>query len=138
MLLSELIHPQIMAALAAAGHTAAVLIADANYPITTAVRPGATIVHIGLRAGMPSIDDVLTTIITAVPIESAAYMNQDDGQPPQVLDEHRKALPNAKFVGLGRQEFYAQARSDDLALAVATGDIRPFANILLTIGERHT
>jgi L-fucose mutarotase len=35
---------------------------------------------------------------------------------------------------LGRLEFYATCREPDLAVCVATGDDRLYANILLTIG----
>ena len=35
---------------------------------------------------------------------------------------------------LGRLEFYATCREPDLAVCVATGDNRLYANILLTIG----
>ena len=41
MLRSPLIHPQLLAALGAAGHGARVLIADANYSHSTNVYPGA-------------------------------------------------------------------------------------------------
>jgi len=35
---------------------------------------------------------------------------------------------------LERLEFYAQCRQSDLAVCVATGDGRLYANVLLTIG----
>jgi len=35
---------------------------------------------------------------------------------------------------LGRTEFYAAARSDDVALAIATGEQRLYGNLLLTVG----
>jgi L-fucose mutarotase len=41
MLQYKLIHPQILAALAAAGHGSTVLIADGNYPFSTAANPQA-------------------------------------------------------------------------------------------------
>ena len=37
---------------------------------------------------------------------------------------------------LDRFAFYAQARSDDLALAIVTADIRTYTNLLMTIGVR--
>jgi L-fucose mutarotase len=35
---------------------------------------------------------------------------------------------------MARGEFYAAARSPDLAVAVASGDQRLYANILVTVG----
>jgi len=37
---------------------------------------------------------------------------------------------------LGRHEFYAAARTQDVAVVIATGDLRHYANLLLTIGVR--
>ncbi|WP_418605716.1 RbsD/FucU domain-containing protein [Georgenia sp. SUBG003] len=37
---------------------------------------------------------------------------------------------------LGRREFYDACRGPDLALVVATGDQRLYANLLLTLGVR--
>jgi len=36
--------------------------------------------------------------------------------------------------GLGRHEFYEEAKSIDTALVIATGEQRVFANILLVLG----
>jgi hypothetical protein len=38
------------------------------------------------------------------------------------------------LAALGRLDFYAACRESDLALCVATGDDRLYANVLLTIG----
>ena len=38
------------------------------------------------------------------------------------------------LAALGRLDFYAACRGSDLALCVATGDDRLYANVLLTIG----
>jgi L-fucose mutarotase len=43
-------------------------------------------------------------------------------------------LPETPLQRLGRFQFYDMARGPDLALAVATGEQRIYANLLLTIG----
>ena len=48
MLKHQLIHPQINAILAAAGHHASVLIADGNYPASTKKGPNAQVVSLNL------------------------------------------------------------------------------------------
>lgn len=73
MLSSPLIHPQLLAALGAAGHGARVLIADANYSHSTNVYPGAALIHLNVP-GLVTVDQVLGPVIDMVPIESVSVM----------------------------------------------------------------
>jgi L-fucose mutarotase len=51
MLRTQLIHPQILGALAEAGHGSQVLISDGNFPHVTATPPGARRVYLNLSPG---------------------------------------------------------------------------------------
>jgi L-fucose mutarotase len=134
MLRYRLTHPELIAALAAAGHGSTVLLADSNYPHATAVGPAARIVHLNLRPGQVPVDDVLACVLDAVPVEAAHLMRPDHGDEPPVFDRFRALVAPVRPALLSRVDFYAAARGPDLALAVATGDQRLYANILLTIG----
>ncbi|MFD6176863.1 MULTISPECIES: RbsD/FucU domain-containing protein [unclassified Isoptericola] len=145
MLRYELLHPGLVAALAAAGHGSRVLLADANYPHSTGARPGAARVHLNLRPGLLTVDQVLEVLLDAVPVESAAVMVPggvagDVVAPGEEIPAHtgyRAMLgPDVGWDELDRFAFYDAARSDDVALLVATGDQRVYANLLLTIGVR--
>ncbi len=51
------------------------------------------------------------------------------------VGRYRELLgPELELEPLGRLEFYAACREPDLAVCVATGDDRLYANVLLTIG----
>ncbi|MBE1588828.1 L-fucose mutarotase/ribose pyranase (RbsD/FucU family) [Nonomuraea angiospora] len=52
MLLTELLHPGILEALAGAGHGARVLLADGHYPASTATGERARTVHLNLAPGL--------------------------------------------------------------------------------------
>lgn len=134
MLRYRLTHPELIGTLAAAGHGSTVLLADANYPHATAVGPNARTVYLNLRPGQVPVDDILQTVLSAVPVESAFVMRPDDAPEPPVFDRFRDLLADVALQPLARADFYAAARQPDLALAVASGDQRLFANILLTIG----
>ena len=137
MLRYPLTHPPLLAALAAAGHGSKVLLADSNYATDVNVRPGATVVHLNLRAGLIPVDEVLDVIIQTIPIEAAAVMRPDDGSGPTaaVWDRYTELLgPDLPLEPIPRADFYAAARSPQLAVAIATGDERLYANLLLTIG----
>ena len=146
MLRYELLHPGLVAALAAAGHGSRVLLADANYPHSTGARPGAARVHLNLRPGLLTVDQVLEVLLDAVPVESAAVMVPGGvaGDVVAVGEEipahtgYRAMLgDDVGWEELDRFAFYDAARSDDVAVLVATGDQRVYANLLLTIGVRR-
>ena len=59
MIRGHLIHPQILSALASAGHGSKVLISDGNYPHWTKRGANAEVVYLNLAPGMLSATDVL-------------------------------------------------------------------------------
>ena len=137
MLFTELLHPEILAALASAGHGSRVLLADGHYPASTAVGRRARTVYLNLTPGLLDVSTVLDVLLRSVPIEAAAVMVPPAGAPePEAIREYRDRLATVPVEELDRFGFYAQARSDDLALAVVTADVRTYANLLLTIGVR--
>src|SRR6059058_720321 len=71
MLKGKLLHPQILHALARAGHGAKVLISDGNYPHWPKHGPNAEVVFLNLAPGQVLVSDVLRTVLSAIPIEKA-------------------------------------------------------------------
>jgi L-fucose mutarotase len=135
LLKGKLIHPEILAALGSAGHGSKVLIADGNYPFSTASSKSAKIVFLNLMPGIVKVPDVLEAIVSAIPIEAAEVMMPDSGPKPEIFEEFKKLLPvSIKLVEHGRSKFYDVAREGDVALVIATGEQRVYANLLLTIG----
>jgi L-fucose mutarotase len=135
VLRTRLIHPEILAALAAAGHGSQVLISDGNFPHATATPPGAHRVYLNLSPGRVTVTEVLEAVAVTVPLEAAAVMRPHDADAPAVLEEYRALLPAGTPVEVvERFAFYQLARGPDVTLVVATGDQRLYANLLLTIG----
>jgi L-fucose mutarotase len=135
MLYGTLLHPDILQALGTAGHGSTVLIADGNYPFSTGSYPGAVRVFLNLAPGMLSATDVLRVLVAAIPIEAATVMVPDTGTEPPIFKEFRELLPPAiALTPSERFAFYELARGRDLALVIATGEQRIYANVLLTIG----
>jgi L-fucose mutarotase len=135
VLKTKLLHPEILAALARAGHGSQVLIADGNYPLATASPAGAARVFLNLMPGMVQVTDVLAALADVIPIENAAVMVPPDGARQPIFAEFEALLPRGlEIKPLKRSEFYAAAKACDTALAIATGEKRRFANLLLTIG----
>jgi L-fucose mutarotase len=135
VLRTRLIHPQILAALAAAGHGSRLLISDGNFPHATATPPGASRVYLNLSPGRVTVTEVLEAVAATVPLEGASVMRPHDAEAPAVLAEYTALLPPGMPVEVvERFAFYELTRRPDVTLAVATGDQRLYANLLLTIG----
>ena len=146
MLLSRLIHPQINAILAAAGHHSSILIADGNYPSSSKRGPRAELVSLNLMPGVVTCDQVLTAILSAVPIERVQTMQTEtegpyalDGDPP-VWDDYRRTISNAgldlAIEPTEKWAFYDAVSTEDHVLTIQTADQQRYANILLSIGVR--
>jgi L-fucose mutarotase len=135
VLRTRLIHPEILAALAAAGHGSQVLVSDGNFPHATATPPGARRVYLNLSPGRVTVTEVLEALAVTVPVEAATVMRPHDAEAPASLEEYRALLPAGTRVDVvERFAFYELARGRDVTLAIATGDQRLYANLLLTIG----
>jgi len=144
MLKSGLLHPDILAACARAGHGSKILISDGNFPHVTRKNPAADIVFLNLAPGLVKVTDVLRVLAPTVPVEAAEVMDYARSGPyalkndPPVWQEFRAILKeNGYAIDLARLErfqFYGAAEAGDVCLTVATGEQRIYANLLLTIG----
>lgn len=133
MLKSPLQHPEILSALASAGHGSQVLITDSNYPTATEHGPNAKVVFLNLSPDLVKVTDVLGAIAQTVPIEAAVGMTLPDGSLPPIFDHYRSIL-DSEPGGTRHVEFKRMGMSPAVCLHVATGDTRIYSCILLTIG----
>jgi L-fucose mutarotase len=144
MLKGQLIHPEILEVLGCAGHGSKVLIADGNYPFLTKLGPRARLVNVNLSPGLVDCVQVLRALVSAIPIEDAAVMQYGTTGPyalrqdPEIWADFRSVLEYAGYSlalnPIERFAFYDAAGTPDVALTIATGEQRIYANLLLTIG----
>ena len=146
MLKSKLLHPQILSAIARAGHHGKILIADGNYPASSTLGPNAELVCLNLSPGVVTVVQVLRALLSAVPVDHVHTMGipPDDpyarrGEPP-VWEQFRREIKGAglklKLEPIQKWDFYKQVESPDHALTIQTGDQALWANVLLTMGCR--
>jgi L-fucose mutarotase len=146
MLRHKLIHPQITAILAAAGHHSTVLIADGNYPAASKRGPRAELISLNLMPGVPTCNQVLEAVLSAIPVEAIRTMKTEtsgpyalDGDPP-VWDDYRQTIKDAgldlELQPVDKWAFYDAVSTTDHVLTIQTADQQRYANILLTIGVR--
>lgn len=146
MLKHRLLHPEISEVLGRAGHHGKVLIADGNYPASTALGPNARVVSLNLAPGIVTVSQVLEVLLTAIPIDAINTMGipADDpyalqGDPP-VWADYRRIVTAAglkqQLTPIDKWQFYEAVASRDHVLTVQTADQQLWANVLLTIGCR--
>jgi L-fucose mutarotase len=146
MLRHQLLHPEISAVLARAGHHAKVLIADGNYPASTAKGPNAQLVSLNLAPGIVTCSQVLETLLSAIPVDAVNTMGipADDpyalqGDPP-VWADYRRIITQAgmslTLEPISKWDFYEAVASRDHVLTIQTADRALWANVLLTLGCR--
>lgn len=134
MLRTPITHPEVLRALARAGHGSLVLVADAHFASATAVNPRAVVVHLGLAPGSPLVPSVVALVAATIEIEAVTSMTAPDEELGAVGREAASAVGAAPHGSVPRAEFTALTRSDDLALCIVTGDTRRFANAILRVG----
>lgn len=136
MLRHALLHPDLLRALACAGHGSRVLLADSNFAAWTNVPRTARMIQLNVRPGLVSIDQLLPLVVDAIPVEAASVMApDDDGVEPQAWAGYQAALgAQVPLTQLPRADFIAETRRPSLETCVVTGDARHYANLLLTVG----
>ena len=146
MLKTQLLHPDILAIIARAGHHGKILIADGNYPASSALGPNAKLVSLQLMPGVPTVTQVLAAILSTVPIDRANTMDYErSGQyalteDPPVWPQFRQTIKAAglklELEPIEKWQFYKEVSTPDHILTIQTADQQRFANLLLTIGVR--
>ena len=146
MLKHTLLHPEISAILARAGHHAKILIADGNYPASTKKGPNAELVCLNLSPGVVTVAQVLRAVASAVPIDAVNTMGipPDDpyasaGEPTawaEFKEIARAAGIPTELTPISKWDFYKAVESPDHVLTIQTADQALWANVLLTMGCR--
>ena len=127
------INPCILAAVSRLGHGDRILIADGNYPLASKTADAEKI-WVSLSPGLPTVTDVLDALQSVINVEAAAVMQPAEGPDPEIFAEFTRMLDGMPLERLGRFEFYDECGKPSLRLAIATGEKRTYANILLTVG----
>jgi L-fucose mutarotase len=137
MIKTDIIHPELLMALAETGHGARILLADSNYPVTTKAAMGARRVFLNFIPGIVGGVDIIRALAATIPVESAIYMANAEGKMPEIVAEYQKILGSGvPFEDRERFAFYDEAVDDDTALVIASGEQRVYANLLITVGVR--
>ena len=87
MLKTDLIHPQLLKTISAAGHGAEILITDGNYPVSTKTKSDVEKIYLNLAPGLVNVPQVLNVLTKTINIEAVTVM-----EPKQEKDEKDKEI----------------------------------------------
>jgi L-fucose mutarotase len=136
MINGDLVHPEILKALASMGHYSKVLVVDANFPVATHTSEASTRVFLNYAPGILDVPTVLEPLLQTIVVEAAAAVVPDSGNEPPVFADYRRLLPGMDIQHLSRDELFILSRTGEVKLVIATADKRPFSCIVLTLGAR--
>ncbi|MGW9113345.1 RbsD/FucU domain-containing protein [Microbacterium sp. NPDC055683] len=134
MMRSPIIHPDVLRALAVAGHKSLIVIADAHFAGQTNRGRNAALVHAALAPGSPTVTETARLIGGLLTVEAVVAMRPPSPDLGVVAQEVARAFDCAEPDEVSREQFTALSRSDDTVLCVVTGDTRRFANVILRVG----
>jgi len=137
MIFGDIIHPEILKALATAGHGSNIIIADGNFPADIGVPSHTPKVYLNFRPDVLKVPEVLEAVAKMVNVEAAAAPVRDDLSDAPVFPEYRTLLPEGMEIKkLTRWDFRAACMAPETALLIQTGDVRLYCCIILTVGVR--
>lgn len=134
MIKYDIIHPELLCALAKCGHKTQLLLADSNYACNTNAPADASLIQLNLSPGMIPATYILQKLLSCINVEHAVLMSSPPEFENTIATEYRMLLPETCEISyLERNAFYAQAKSPLTQVVIASGEQRRFANLLLTI-----
>jgi L-fucose mutarotase len=137
MVLTDITHPEILKALASAGHGTHIVIVDGHFPMATMPLQETPKVYLNFAPGLLGTIDVLKELVKVMPVESVYAPVPDDGSEPPIFPEYRQHIPQGlQIQKVKRFEFYDLVRSANTGLVIATAEPRTYACIVLVMGIR--
>lgn len=133
MLTTKCINPEVVAAAALCGHGDKILIADGNYPLD-AKSGDAIKIYLGVSPGLPTVTQVLESLLSIINVEKAEVMLPADGTKADILSDFEALLPGVGISGLDRNSYYEACCLPNVRLAISTGEKRVYGNLLITVG----
>ncbi|GGS25545.1 D-ribose pyranase [Deinococcus knuensis] len=129
---SGLLHPELSALVARAGHTQTIVLADTGLPIPA----GTPRIELGVSAGLPSLLDVLSAVLGELVVERVTVASETRQHSPQwharLLDTLQQAPDRITHDEITHDALKASLPG---ALAVIrTGEVTPYANVILHCG----
>jgi len=124
----KLLNPEIVAAVAALGHTEYLCIADCGLPIPQEV----PVIDVSVTATIPSFLQVLKAVESELVVESFIYASEMEKANPDTLKTMKEILAGKKEKKVSHEEFKKLISS--AKCVIRTGETSSYANVILVGG----
>jgi D-ribose pyranase len=124
----KLLNPEIVAAVAALGHTEYLCIADCGLPIPH----GVNVIDVSVTATIPSFLQVLKAVECELVIESYICASEIEAANPNTLKQVEEILTGKTAKKIPHEEF--KKLTSNAKYIIRTGETSPYANIILVGG----
>jgi D-ribose pyranase len=125
-----ILNARLAGTIARLGHTDQLVVCDAGLPIPRS----AEVVDLALTRNVPSFVCTVDTIVSEMVVESAVVAQETADVSPQIYDEIKRLLPGIPIRHVSHEEFKQATRDNADTTFVRTGEMTPFANIILIAG----
>jgi D-ribose pyranase len=122
----RILNPRLLAALAGAGHTDLIVVADSGLPVPR----GPELIDLSLVPGVPPFLKVLETVTGALAFEAALVALETQGR--EVYGPLRRLLLDVPVEEVPHEEF--KRRVAEARTVIRTGECTPYANVGLIAG----
>ncbi|MGV8027200.1 MAG: D-ribose pyranase [Anaerolineaceae bacterium] len=124
----KLLNPEIVAAVAALGHTEYLCIADCGLPIPH----GVNLIDVSVTATIPSFLQVLKAVESELVIESYICASEIEKANPNTLKQMEVILAGKTVKKITHEEF--KKLTSNAKYIIRTGETSPYANVILVGG----
>lgn len=125
---SGILHPELLALIAAMGHTDRLVIADSGLPIPLAVQR----IDLALVAGIPTFLQTLEAVLRELRVERAIVAKEMSRRSPELYQATKRVLPAIPLDHVTHEAFKALLPA--VRAVVRTGEQTPYANVILQSG----
>lgn len=120
-----ILNKQLSSEIAGVGHTDKILVCDVGFPIPNSMNR----VDMALIKGIPSIMQTLQAVLSEIIVEKVIIAEETKEISPKLFKELQLLFCKQEFEVVHFSDF--QRISGDVKFALRTGDVTPYANIIL-------
>ncbi|MGX7347592.1 D-ribose pyranase [Aerococcus vaginalis] len=125
---SKVINSDISRVIAQMGHFDTLSIGDAGMPVPM----GTEKIDLAVDNGIPSFMDVLNNVLEELEVQRIFLAEEIKTENPEMLENIKKRLPDMPITFIPHTEMKASLK--DTHAFIRTGEMTPYANILLESG----
>ena len=124
----RILNPELIAQIAAIGHTEYLVIADAGLPVPNGVK----VIDLSVVRGVPTFEQVLSAVREELVSDAYIVAGEMPGKSPELYACTGRLLAGLPETRIPHEEFKALTRK--AKAIVRTGEPTPYANVILVAG----